>query len=147
MDLFVQYYETCVDSYRDGKEYGEWRESYDFNVTGVSLTSQKRMDEEQLGCLVDVKAGDTVYVLSMTYSTGDSFGHAEGRGEVIWVFVDPALAWIAKSIWEKENDKRNPEFSIEFAVDGDQTVKQSNPAAGYFENIGRVDVTSFVVEP
>jgi len=147
MDLFVQYDEHCTHSHREPVEYGSWRESYDFRVTGVSLTSRNRYDEEKLGCLVDVKAGEPVFVLYMTYSTGDSFGRADGKGEVIWVFKDSALAMKAKSKWEAENDKRDPEFTIEFEVDGGQTVRQSNPAAGYFENVGTIDVDTFLVNP
>ena len=147
MDLFVQYNEHCTDSYHSGEQWGEWRESYDFSVTGVSLTSRDRWNEETLGCLVDVKAGEPVFVLYMTYSTGDTFGRAEGKGEVIWVFKDAALAMKAKEIWNKENDKRDPEFSIEFEVDGGTKVTQSNPAAGYFENLGHVGVETFLVNP
>ena len=147
MELFVQYSEHCTHSEREPVEYGSWSESYDFRVTGVSLTSKNRYDEERLGCLVEVKAGEPVFVLYMTYSTGDTFGRADGKGEVIWVFKDAALAMQAKALWEKENEKRDPEFSIEFEVDGGEKVKQSNPAAGYFENVGYVDVSTFLVNP
>lgn len=146
-DLYVQYNEHCTHSEREPVEYGSWSESYDFSVTGVSLTSRERWSEEKLGCLVDVKAGDPVFVLYMTYSTGDTFGHASGKGEVIWVFKDAALAMKAKDIWDKENAKRDPEFSIEFEVDGGEKIKQSNPAAGYFENVGYISVETFLVNP
>lgn len=147
MDLYVQYQENCTHSEREPEQYGSWRESYDFSVTGVSLSSRERWNEEKLGCLVDVKAGEPVFVLYMTYSTGDTFGHADGKGEVIWVFKDAALAMKAKDIWNKENDKRDPEFSIEFEADGGVMVKQSNPAAGYFENVGHISVETFLVNP
>jgi len=147
MDLFVQYDEHCTHSHREPVEYGSWREDYDFRVKGVSLTSRDHWNEEKLGCTVDVKAGDVVFVLYMTYDTGDSFGRATGKGEIIWVFKDPVLAMVAKAKWEAENDKRDPEFSIEFEVDGGTKVKQSNPAAGYFENVGYVDVQTFMVNP
>lgn len=147
MDLFVQYNQVCIHSERSPEEYGDWSASYDFQVVGVSLTSRDHYGEEQLGCLVDVKAGDTVFVLYMTYDSGDTFGHATGQGEVIWVFKDADLAMKAKALWVAENNKRDPEFSIAFEVDGGQTVKQSNPAAGYFENVGYIEVQSFLVNP
>ena len=147
MDLFVQYNEHCTHSSREPVEYGDWREEYDFRVTGVSLTSRDRWAEEKLGCLVDVKAGEPVFVLYMTYDTGDTFGRATGKGEVIWVFKDPALAMAAKAKWEAENDKRDPDYSIEFEVDGGKTLKQHNPAAGYFENVGYIQVQTFLVNP
>ena len=147
MDLFVQYHEDCTENYHSGEQYGDWRQSYNFGVDGVSLTSRDRWNEEKLGCLVDVKAGEPVFVLYMTYDTGDTFGRATGKGEVIWVFKDAMLAMKAKEIWNIENDKRDPEFSIEFEVDGGEKVKQSNPAAGYFENVGYIDVATFLVNP
>lgn len=147
MDLFVQYDEHCTHSHREPEEYGNWREEYDFRVKGVSLTSRDRWGEEKLGCLVDVKAGDPVFVLYMTYDTGDTFGRASGKGEIIWAFKDSALAMKAKAQWEEENNKRDPEFSIEFEVDGGEKVRQSNPAAGYFENVGYIEVDTFIVNP
>ena len=146
-DLYVQYDEQCTHSHRSPEQYGDWSESWDFLVTGVSLTSRSPWCEEKLGCLVEVKAGDPVFVLYMTYDTGDSFGRATGKGEVIWVFKDPALAMKAKALWDKENNKRDPSYSIEFEVDGGQTVTQSNPAFGYFENVGYIDVQTFLVNP
>lgn len=147
MDLFVQYNEHCTHSEREDVDYGSWSESYDFRVTGVSLTSRERYGEEKLGCLVDVKAGEPVFVLYMTYDTGDTFGRATGRGEIIWVFKDAGLAMAAKAKWEAENEKRDPEFSIEFEADGGIDVRQGNPAAGYFENMGFIEVATFLVNP
>lgn len=147
MELYVQYHEHCEHSEREPVEYGSWSESYSFGIDGVSLTSRNRYDEEKLGCLVDVKAGEPVFVLYMTYDTGDTFGRASGKGEVIWVFKDAMLAMKAKQQWSEENDKRDPEFSITFEVDGGKTVTQSNPAAGYFENVGYIDVGTFLVNP
>jgi hypothetical protein len=146
-ELYVQYDKNCTDSYRSGEMYGEWRESYDFSVRRVSLTSSGDYYEEKLGCLVDVKAGEPVFVLYITYDTGDSFGRARGVGEIIWVFKDAALAMKAKQQYEEENEKCNPAFSIEFEVDGREKLKQSNPAAGYFENFGYAHVETFLVNP
>ena len=147
MDLFVQYREVCTDNYHSGEQYGDWRQTYDFSVDGVSLTSHGGWHEDKLGTLVDVKAGDPVFVLYMTYDTGDTFGTAKGKGEVIWVFKDAVLAMKAKQQWKEENDKHDPEFSIRFEVDGGEFITQSNPAAGYFENVGYIDVSTFLVNP
>lgn len=146
-DLFVQYSSICIHSYRSPEQYGDWSASYDFRVTGVSLTSSDTYMEEKLGCLVDVAPGDPVFVLSMTYSSGDSFGNSDGNGEILWVFKDSKLALQAKQLWQKENEKDNPEYSIEFEVDGGKKVKLSNPAAGYFENLGHVSIDTFLVNP
>ena len=83
----------------------------------------------------------------VTYDTGDSFGRARGVGEIIWVFKDATLAMKAKQKYEEENAKCNPEFTITFEVDGGETLSQSNPAAGYFENFGYASVETFLVNP
>ena len=147
MELYIQYDERCTHSEREPVEYGSWREEYDFRVTGVSLTSRERWGEEkfEIGC--DVKAGDPVFVLYMTYSTGDSFGRAEGRGEVLWAFKDAKTATEAMKRWKEENDKRDPEFSVKFEDDVGRVIQLSNPAAGYFENMGYLELVTFLVNP
>lgn len=146
-ELFVQYKARCLHRESELERYGSWSEEWDFDVTGVSLSSRDRYEEEKFTIDFDVKAGDPVFVLFMTYSTGDTFGRATGKGEVLWVFKDAELAKKAKDLWVEENEKRDPEFSIEFEVDGGKKVKLSNPAAGYFENIGYLDLHTFLVNP
>lgn len=147
MELFVQYDEDCTHSEREPVEYGSWSEEWDFRVKGVSLTSRDRWNEEKFTVNIDVKAGDPVFVLYMTYSTGDTFGHANGRGEVLWVFKDADTARNALTLWKEENDKRDPEFSVKFEDDVGKIIQMSNPAAGYFENVGYIDLETFLVNP
>lgn len=145
-ELFVQYTQHCISSHRDPEPFGDWREEYDFSVNGVSLTSRSRYCDETITVGVEIKAGEPVFVLYMTYSSGDSFGRAYGKGEVLWVFKDPALAMKAKKQWENDAEEES-KYSVEFEVDGGQTIKLSNPASGYFENVGHIDVSTFLVNP
>lgn len=147
MELFVQYQEDCTHSEREPVEYGSWSEEWDFRVLSVSMTSRGRWDEEKFEVGFDIKAGEPVFVLYMTYSTGDTFGHANGRGEVLWVFKDADTAREALRLWKEENDKRDPEFSVKFEDDVGRVVQLSNPAAGYFENVGEIDLVTFLVNP
>ena len=147
MELFVQYDEICTHSYRSPEQWGDWSEEYDFNVRGVSLSSRDRWNEEKFNLDIDVKAGEPVFVLYMTYSTGDTFGRATGRGEVLWVFKDPDTAKEALRIWKEENDKRDPEYSVKFEDDVGRVIQLSNPASGYFENLGYLDLQTFLVNP
>lgn len=147
MKLFVQYRELCDESRHSGEEYGDWYQSYNFSVEGVSLTSRDRWNEETFEVDVDVKAGEPVFVLYMVYSTGDSFGRADGKGEVLWVFKDADTAREALRLWKEENDKRDPEYSVKFEDDSGRVVQLSNPGAGYFENVSYIDLETFLVNP
>lgn len=147
MELFVQYDERCTHSEREPVEYGSWREEYDFRVKSVSLTSRDSWNEEKFGVRFEVTAGEPVFVLYMTYDTGDSFGRAYGKGEVIWVFKDANVATEAMKRWKDENDKRDPDFSVDFLDEAGEWVKMSNPAAGYFENMGYLELSTFLVNP
>lgn len=147
MQVYVQYLERCIHNEREDREYGNWREEYNFNIRGVSLTSRDRWNEEKIEMGCDVKAGDPVFVLYMVYDSGDSFGRAYGKGEVLWVFKDADTALEAKRRWEEENDKQDPEYSVTFEDDVGRVIKLSNPAAGYFESLGYIELSTYLVNP
>lgn len=141
-DLYVQYECLTVSNYHDGEQYGDWSAEYDFTVKGVSLTTSHQYSEERFA-LPLIKAGDVVFVLYMTYSSGNSFGRSSGNGEVLWVFKDSVLGMKAKQKFEKDEDQ----FQIEIETDDGNTFKMSNPAAGYFENMSNIELTAFLVNP
>lgn len=145
MELYVQYSKRCVHSYREPVEYGEWSEDYDFTVDRVSLTSNDRWSEEKFEVAFDGEPGQPVFVLSIVYDSGDSFGRATGNGEVMWVFKDAKLAQAAAAAWETATDKE--QYSVEFEVEDGRKVKMHNPAAGYFESLTSVNVDSFLINP
>ena len=145
MELHIQYNSYCVDSKDADEPFGEWYSEYDFSIKGASLTASERYDNETFNVDSDVKAGDPVFVLYMTYSSGDSFGSSEGEGEVLWAFKDATLAAAARSAWKKGGDEKAQ--SIEFEIDGGRKIKLSNPAWGYFENMSSVDLVTVLVNP
>lgn len=147
MKLFVQYQQTTLDSYHSGEEYGEWYADYDFKVHGVSTASHsseyRRYDyrEEEFEVDFDATPGDTVWVLTMVFSSGDSFGSSNGNGEVLWVFKSRELAEQAADQVEDDSEQ----FQIAIKTDGGADVVLSNPAAGYFENISAMYVEPFTL--
>ena len=147
MELFVQYEQTCDESHRSDEQWGDWYESNTFTVRGVSVSTRDRWNEEKFAVGFDVKPGEAVFVLYMIYSTGDTFGRAEGCGEVLWVFKDPDTAREALRLWREENDKRDPEYSVKFKDETGRVIQLSNPGAGYFENVSTIDLETFLVNP
>lgn len=142
INLYVQYDLRTVNSYHSGEQWGDWSAEYDFTVIGVSLTPHDRWSEEKLG-LPDVKAGDVVFVLWMTYSSGDSFGNSSGNGEVLWVFKNANKALAAKQAFMASPDV----YIIEIEDDDGDKFTLSNPASGYFENMGHMEISTFLVNP
>jgi hypothetical protein len=136
-----------IDSYLSGdhparESYSSWSREYSFEVKSVNLEAGSRYETETFTIPGNVKSGDTVYVLSMIYSDGDSFGNSTGHGEVIWVFTNEKVALEADKIWSSSNKA----YSVEFPIEDGTIVKLSNPALGYFNNISYMNVESFLVE-
>jgi len=137
----VAYTNTVEHSEYSEEEYGPWYSCMSSDVYGVCLerldTSYSVYDKIDMG--VDVAVGDTVYVVSMIYSSGDSFGHSEGHLEIIWCFKDVELAEACRVEYEKKT------YSVEFMADNGNMVKNSNPASGYFEHISSIDIDKFTI--
>ena len=146
MELFVQYETRCVHSYREEREYGDWEEDYDFEVKSVSATSRGQWSglahtEERFNVAFDAEVGDTVYVLYMIYSSGDSFGRGTGYNEIIWVFNDGGVAQRALA----EVRTKEEQYSLEFRDEVSNTIEFSNPGSGYFEYVQGVYLEAYKI--
>lgn len=136
--IYVTYNDICEHSEHSDEMYGDWYESRSFSVTGVSSFKPLR-EHERFG--IEMDSGSTAHVVTMHYSTGDSFGRSDGRGEVLWVFdnIDDAVA--ARKALEEQREK----FSVEFKDGSGKVIKMSNPGAGYFESVNDISVETFTV--
>jgi hypothetical protein len=146
MKLYVKTEIHGNESYRSDEEYGDWYSDSDFDIEGVYANKPDGWNIESFDLPFEANIGEPVFVLWMTYSSGDSFGHSEGNGEVLWVFKDPLIALNAKHIWQKANDG-DGHYNVEFIADGNLKVNMSNPASGYFENMSSLELKSFLINP
>jgi hypothetical protein len=151
MVVYVQYQSRCITSYREPVEFGEWGDSNTFDIKGVALSSRKSWNglaylDDEFTVDFDVAPGDMVYVLSMIYSTGDTFGRSDGNGEILWVFKDRARAMAAREVWAKACQE-NYVYSVQFETDSGTTATMHNPAAGYFEQLQDLNLDIFLVQP
>lgn len=134
--------QRCTYDYHDGEQYGDWRQSHDFEVEGARVVPESYEDRSYRSDIFRVPAGSTnVYVLYMIYSTGDSFGHSDGEGTVLGCFGNRDVAFAAKEAVEKQSD----DFTIVVKDDFGRAVSISNPGAGYFEHIDRIDIKVFAI--
>lgn len=146
MELFVQYESRCTDSYREDVEYGDWSETIDYEVKGISISSRGRWsglayDEEKINVSFEAEAGTPVHILWMTYGSGDSFGRGNGYGEILWVFKNADVARQALAAFQANADQ----YSIPVKDDAGNDITLHNPGAGYFESVDSLQVDTFLL--
>lgn len=148
MKLYVHHDVHCDHDRRtdtgDGPYEYTWSSSFWHEVLGVQRECPDERKHMYEAFEVDfvVEEGDMVYVLDITYSTGDSFGHSDGDYEVMWVFKDRDVAAAAeKMIYANESA-----LSLDIVVESGKVVQLSNPAFGYFNRLSSVNVEVFSVE-
>lgn len=142
MRICVTYDELCTHNEQASERwYDSWSESYSSSVTGayrIGDDDQAPYDSETF--LVPDDATE-VFVVYMIYSTGDSFGYADGKISIIHCTVNEEAAdKLAKTITENPD-----EFIIKFTDDFDREISLHNPGAGYFESIDHVGVERYTV--
>lgn len=142
--VYVNYDEFVVDSEYSDEAWGPWRQDWTFNLDSVTLSKKKDWgDYESINTPNDVVEGQNVHVLWMTYSSGDSFGCASGKGEIIWVFTDYEVAKAALDAWENPKNWKN--YAVKYAIEDGTIITSSNPADGYFSDLGEMRLDSVTV--
>lgn len=148
--ICVESESMCVGSYYDSDSdsdpYGSWSESYSSSVTKVFMVDESFEAHKGLkfrtnrDVFLIPEGHDVVYVVSLLYSSGDSFGQSSGNIEVIHCTVDEQRANDLAQLIEKDNPNQ-----IQFVDDFGRSITLCNPACGYFESIEHVSVERFVV--
>ncbi len=139
--IYVDYSGWCLNDERSDEPYGEWSEEWDFSVNAVFAQGYHSCERIDVPFNYDI--GDTVHVLYMRYSDGDSFGNASGKGEVLWVFREGILAEKARqAILDNPHSSR-----IKCYDESLNEMYICNPASDYFSHIEDVYIESFIVEP
>lgn len=146
MSVFITTTDRCISSHHSSEQFGDWHEDYNSSVDNVFKEKPVYNSGEEFP--VDAEVGDAVFIVYMTYSTGDTFGRSSGRGEVLWAFKDiekaKALCKTANAA-NNTNDLDN-EYSLEFLDDDDEKRSLSNPAYGYFEDMSDCEIIVKMVD-
>ena len=138
MKIHVKYKQSLI---RDRKAPFDWSAKYNFVVEAVSL-KRPLVEYETINISGPVKNGDTVWVMHIVKSEGDSCGSSTGMGEVVWVFKNRESAKSAAA--GINSNKTAPSFV--FADDDGEVIRLSNPATcEYFDHITDVVLTPIVV--
>lgn len=142
-NIFVDYHYSCYNSHRSDEQYGDWTEDWDFYINSVHLKQPRYGQLESFTVEWTPEIGQKVYVLSIRYSDGDSFGNASGKGEIVWVFSDRETAQRASSVLKNAGDN---EQSVEIEVESGKKVCIQNMGFDYFTHVYSYDVDVFTVE-
>lgn len=68
----VEIKQYCIHSHREPEEYGSWEEEYENSLVGISPTKEY----PDIVSNIEVKTGETCFVVWAVWSNGDSFGTA-----------------------------------------------------------------------
>ncbi len=130
----VEIYSYCTNSESSDEEWGSW--SSDHTNIFKSAKPVKKTDLVDVNSSLDIKSGETAYIVWVEYSTGDSFGCANrGSIEVVGIFQDQDSAQQFKKYLEKSKDKAELDLTTD---DGQSFHCNWAPWAGYFEYLDEV---------
>ena len=141
MRIRVDYEETCVHSYSEGVQYGDWEERHESRVTEAYQIADDADVPYRSESFVIPDGAEYVYVVYMIYDTGDSFGRAYGKIDILHATISEAEAdKLAKHV-----TKHSEEYTIKFKDDFGREISINNAGAGYFEDIQYVGVERFAI--
>lgn len=128
---------------------GNWDHSYeediDETIVGISEAEDgKYWDVALFPGEAEPKLDDRVHIVTVVYSTGDSFGSTSGCTEHVFAFTDAEKAFKLQDLLKKDY-KDKPEYN--FGKGGNSFdfygVKiNAYTWKGYFERVQRVEITS-----
>ena len=77
----------------DGTPYNHtWSEDHDYDYKSATISDSKRFDVAMFPNEAPVEVGDSIHVVIVSYSTGDSFGQEQGRHVQLWAFSNKDTA-------------------------------------------------------
>ncbi len=135
-ELFVEETSSCVRDYHDGEPFGEWEQKYDNSVVKVSRNSKLLNGYNFTACKVpdEVYNAPYVYIVVVTYSTGDSFGSSYGNLAIAFITENPEEALEAKDVIE------NGDGWTDKWCDHPKSATSYPRWEGYFERVESVEI-------
>ena len=135
--------------HHSGEEFGSWEAQHSYHFSGyVRIRKDGTYSNGEYVTLpANVKVGDTVYFVWVSYNTGDSFGHRDNSMIDVGIYTDKDHAEeIAAAI--KQNAKDFPDFEFEgegnsLTVRGEKIY--SGSWKGYFDHFNDVHVETLTV--
>lgn len=132
--------------HRSGEEYGDWSESNDIDYKDAKVSDLGYGDVALFPNQREPKRGEDIFVVGVSYSSGDSFGHGTGYHELLWAFTDGDLAFKLSDLLKKDSED-NPDYNYKSGnyVMFEGVKVGTSTWKGYFESLERVFVERLMV--
>jgi hypothetical protein len=132
--IYVETKSTCTHDYHDGKRFGDWEKTYSNKVEKISRNKDllNKWNFEEYKVPDETYAASTLYLVVVTYSSGDSFGRSEGNTSVAYITENSGEAL---EIRDMINVGKKPSKD-------DQKYQHGGyaPWDGHFERVSDVDI-------
>ena len=139
--IYVDTNDVCVDNNPASEVYGDWSETWDCEIDHVFVDERGYCKEIPVG-FKPVK-GMKVFVVTQSYSDGDSFGRREGLMRIIGVFN---TQFISEKVRQAVKDGYESSQSlVECQIENGNVCRYSLDV-DYFLIIDDIRIESFVVE-
>lgn len=132
--LFVETESLCVHSFQSDEAYGDWGSEHQYSVQKISRNKDllRKWDFTQYKVPKDVYESPNLYIVTVTYSSGDTFGSSSGLLAIAYITENPDEAL---KVRDNLNQGCNPS-------EDDPKTQCGGYARwdGYFEHIESVDI-------
>lgn len=152
-ELYFEIHSVCTHDERGDEEWASWQSSYDSYLTKISRNKDllDKWNFEAYRVNDEVHNAQNLYAVVVTYSTGNTFGHATGKLAVAFVTENADEAIDARAaILEQEQYEYEHSYSFRNKTGKtrkwDEVFREhpkstgSSPWDGYFEKIESVDI-------
>lgn len=141
--VYVQHRNVVVRDWKDKGSYASWGKEAEFVIDGVALDTSLRWGYDAIQIAPAILEGDEVWVLYVTYRSGDSFGSYTGQGEIIWVFIDQM---VAEKALETLRSKCGRTSSFDFVDEDGEELHLCDPTANdYFARVEGIHLKKCIV--
>ena len=134
----------CVESVFPEEQFGSWSESF---VNRFNRIFKDSGDFPDVVSVEEFNVGDSVIVVWAQWSSGDSFGYADGGCvEALAVFsnIDDAFGLKHAMV---EHIKKNDDSGYNFVASTGQVFKADHtPWYGYFEHLDAINIEHVTLE-
>ena len=163
-EIYVEESSKCISESRSDEPYGDWSRSYDDRVINISQNKDilNKWNFKTYKVPDIVYEAKNLYLVVVTYSTGNSFGRSDGHVETAFITEDPDEANDAAtalwkqteynqysrypSLYEEELEKLKPTWDNIWKNHPKATHPGYAPWDGYFERVDHVDVVFLSVK-
>lgn len=134
-ELHIEIISSCVYDECEGVQFGSWGKQFNETVTKVSRDCKflNRFSFSSYKVPDEVYNSTYVYIVVVTYSSGDTFGSSSGNTAIAFITENPDEALKAKDA--AEHDWSKPEWS-----EHPKNVSRYPTWTGYFERVENVEI-------